>query len=128
MNMREEFILEMRERLLDLQRELIENVGLEREERDLLLQDQEPKDTAEGGQYAYMSRILADLGVADQRRVRQIRAALDAISNQRYGICRRCGREISEERLEAIPSTPFCIECAKFEEKAHDLEGGPESE
>ena len=29
-----------------------------------------------------------------------------------YGTCESCGRTISAERLEALPATPFCIDCA----------------
>lgn len=30
-----------------------------------------------------------------------------------YGSCENCGREISVERLEAIPSARLCIDCKK---------------
>jgi RNA polymerase-binding transcription factor DksA len=29
-----------------------------------------------------------------------------------YGICTRCGEEISPERLEAVPEAPLCKTCA----------------
>lgn len=39
--------------------------------------------------------------------------ALDKMETGRYGICDRCGRDISLERLEAVPWAVFCIECQK---------------
>jgi RNA polymerase-binding protein DksA len=44
--------------------------------------------------------------------LRQIEVALRKIDEGTYGICERCGKEIAAARLQAIPYTPFCIECA----------------
>jgi DnaK suppressor protein len=30
-----------------------------------------------------------------------------------YGMCEKCGKEIKTERLEMIPETKFCSECAR---------------
>ena len=32
-----------------------------------------------------------------------------------YGICEKCGKAISEERLEVKPSATLCIDCAKLQ-------------
>jgi RNA polymerase-binding protein DksA len=45
--------------------------------------------------------------------LRQIDAALKRIDAGTYGICRVCGREIGEERLEAVPWTDLCIDDAR---------------
>jgi RNA polymerase-binding protein DksA len=45
--------------------------------------------------------------------LRQIDEALKRIEAGTYGKCGRCGREISEERLEAIPWTTLCIDCQR---------------
>ena len=45
--------------------------------------------------------------------LRQIDAALKRIDDGTYGICRVCGREIGEERLEAVPWTDLCIDDAR---------------
>lgn len=31
----------------------------------------------------------------------------------KYGICRACGKEIDEKRLEAVPTTKICVSCKK---------------
>jgi RNA polymerase-binding transcription factor DksA len=41
-----------------------------------------------------------------------IEAALDRIANGSYGTCVRCGDPIAEERLDALPATPMCADCA----------------
>lgn len=33
-----------------------------------------------------------------------------------YGLCISCGRRIDDERLEAIPETPYCVRCAESRE------------
>ena len=40
------------------------------------------------------------------------RAALSRIDNGTYGTCAKCGNEISENRLKALPTATLCINCA----------------
>jgi len=42
----------------------------------------------------------------------EIDAALGRIDDSEYGTCQVCGREIADERLEAVPATRFCREHA----------------
>jgi len=46
----------------------------------------------------------------------QIDRAIEAIDRGEYGICRVCGKEISEERLIAVPTTHICVPCKQNEE------------
>jgi DnaK suppressor protein len=32
---------------------------------------------------------------------------------ERFGVCENCGRDIGMERLEVLPATPLCAECAR---------------
>jgi RNA polymerase-binding transcription factor DksA len=56
--------------------------------------------------------VLEQLGHAGEEEIRGIRAALQRIRDGEYGICTRCGAEISSERLDLLPATPFCKTCA----------------
>ncbi|GAB6875869.1 TraR/DksA C4-type zinc finger protein [Thermaerobacter litoralis] len=47
-----------------------------------------------------------------QRALHDIDAALARLEDGTYGYCQRCGRPIPRERLEVLPATPFCVECA----------------
>jgi|SRR4051812_30363819 len=44
--------------------------------------------------------------------------ALRRIDAGTFGRCTECGREIGDERLNALPYTPFCVECARKLEAA----------
>jgi RNA polymerase-binding protein DksA len=47
-----------------------------------------------------------------RRQIEQIDRALGRIAAGTYGKCERCGDAISDERLAALPETPFCLTCA----------------
>ncbi|WP_448510603.1 TraR/DksA family transcriptional regulator [Immundisolibacter sp.] len=59
--------------------------------------------------------LLEDLQIAaldrHVHRVRQVEAALAAIDQGRYGLCRACGVQIGSARLEAEPAAERCIDC-----------------
>jgi RNA polymerase-binding transcription factor DksA len=50
---------------------------------------------------------------AVETRLRQIKDALHKHDAGQYGICENCGREIDIARLEAIPYTALCLNCAE---------------
>ena len=41
-----------------------------------------------------------------------VERALAKLDDGTFGTCESCGKEIGEARLEAMPSTRFCIDCA----------------
>jgi DnaK suppressor protein len=43
--------------------------------------------------------------------LRNVRAALRRIDDGSYGVCLHCEEDISPKRLNAVPWTPFCIQC-----------------
>ena len=56
--------------------------------------------------------VLERLGSAGVKEIAVIDAALARVADGSYGVCARCGDEISAERLAAMPETPFCRACA----------------
>ncbi|MGH3011127.1 MAG: TraR/DksA family transcriptional regulator [Gaiellaceae bacterium] len=44
--------------------------------------------------------------------------ALERIESGTFGSCTRCGKQIDEERLEAIPYATRCIDCQRLAERA----------
>jgi RNA polymerase-binding transcription factor DksA len=56
--------------------------------------------------------VLEGMGNAGLLEIRRIEAALARIEAGEYGICTVCGKPISPERLDALPDTPFCRNCA----------------
>jgi len=64
----------------------------------------------------------ADLGLAEQisRTITDIDRALDRIDEGTYGVCQGCGKAISIERLEAIPSAARCAQCQSAVERGDE--------
>lgn len=56
--------------------------------------------------------VLESLGVEAQTELRSIQAALARIEAGDYGRCQVCGSAISAARLDVLPDTPFCKDCA----------------
>jgi RNA polymerase-binding transcription factor DksA len=56
--------------------------------------------------------VLGDLGAAGAQEIRMIEAALKRIENGSYGVCVRCGDPIGDARLDVVPQTPMCRDCA----------------
>lgn len=48
-----------------------------------------------------------------KNRLDEILKAQEKLKTGHYGICDKCGQEIPEERLLAVPMTSFCINCAE---------------
>lgn len=44
--------------------------------------------------------------------LKKIRQALQRLENGKYEFCSRCGEEIGEQRLRALPEADQCIACA----------------
>jgi RNA polymerase-binding transcription factor DksA len=94
--------------LRDRLREL--TLRLEEIEDDLVEpadQDAEERATEREG-----DEVLESLGQAGVAEMRMIQAALTRIAAGEYGICVSCGEPISKERLDVVPHTPLCRNCA----------------
>lgn len=75
------------------------------------------KDFAEQATQSENDDVLAALEDEAQHMVMQIDAAITRINEGRYGICRLCGTQIPQERLNVAPFADLCISCA--EESSH---------
>lgn len=79
---------------------------------DAELQSHDEKDWEELATAREGDEVLESMGVGSQSEMRAIKAALQRIAAGDYGTCLRCGAPISEARLDLLPFTPFCKECA----------------
>ena len=61
------------------------------------------------------------LNAMDAKRLMQVENALKRISENKYGICLKCGKKIPEDRLRAMPSAVLCIDCKNAEEKRRSV-------
>lgn len=67
------------------------------------------------------------IGASLTDKLEEIDAALERIESGNYGVCQVCGRDIADERLEAVPATRFCRDHADSGRGEPD-EAGPEVE
>lgn len=65
------------------------------------------------------------LRIRDRERklISKIQKALERVENGTFGICEKCGEDISEERLKARPVTTLCIDCKADQENQEKLMG-----
>lgn len=87
---------------------------------ELSVLDNHPGDVSE----SMDASIEESLRKCLEREIQQIQDALKAIEEGCYGQCQECGGTIEENRLEALPHSRLCIDCAKAreEEKYSELE------
>lgn len=50
-----------------------------------------------------------------------VRAALDRIDDEIYGVCLRCEEPIAEKRLKAVPWASYCLGCQETIDRRHFL-------
>lgn len=43
--------------------------------------------------------------------LRAVELALKKLSENKYGVCEKCGRKIDRKRLEAFPTAKYCLAC-----------------
>jgi len=72
-----------------------------------------PVHPADLGTENYEVEVELGLLEKEARILTEIDDALARIDQGTYGICENCHREISRERLEAVPYTRYCIQCAQ---------------
>jgi RNA polymerase-binding protein DksA len=81
--------------------------------------DESPLDNhlAETASVTIDREIDYSIEESETRVLAAIDSALGRIADGTYGRCERCGREIEQERLEAIPYATLCIEDKRRDER-----------
>lgn len=95
--------------------EMIRDIDAEREEIRLTetSSDRSPDpNTAEGGSLAF--EMEKELSILENTRdiLAKVEDALSRIDDGTYGACDVCGDAIPVARLEALPYTKMCVNCA----------------
>ena len=94
------------------------------------------ENTEDEGDLATISHnrdLLCNLHEGSFARLRSIEEAMEALDRGQYGECVRCGKDINEKRLLAVPWATLCIRCQEETEAEHTLSrrvlaGGMEEE
>lgn len=90
-------LAELGERLEEIEDDLEEKADDDFEERAIERENDE---------------VLENLGSAGLAEIRMIQAALARLREGTFGTCVACGEPISSERLDILPHTPRCKDCA----------------
>lgn len=85
----------------NLKAQLIEHGGIEYDE-----------NFADSGQVAAEQGENRALVSQLQETLDDVERALAKLDEGAYGRCERCGKDVGEARLEAMPATRYCIDCA----------------
>lgn len=75
------------------------------------------QDVADKAESSYTKEFLLSLTDAEQQMLFLIDQALKRIAKCEYGICQMCQQEIGRKRLDAVPWTPYCINCQEKKEE-----------
>jgi DnaK suppressor protein len=104
-------ISDIKEQLLTRRREILEQREKNIDswntlhEPEVELEEQAAKEN--------LSRTHEQLERQEKEEIEQIDAALGKLETSGFGICESCGQKISDRRLEALPWTSLCIDCAE---------------
>lgn len=115
--MEKEKLKKYRNLLLKKRNQILERYFKKEDTQKILTeQSAEPRDLEEYALLDITEEVLGQLSDIEIEILKAIDEALERINNGTYGICEVCGKEIEEERLQAIPWTTLCIEHAKERE------------
>jgi RNA polymerase-binding protein DksA len=76
-----------------------------------------PTDMAELGTGNFDQELTLRVLGGEEDALKQIEAAIERIEGGSYGLCETCGERIPKRRLDAIPYTAQCVQCALQQEE-----------
>ena len=76
-----------------------------------------PMHLADIGTEAFEQEMSTSLLTNGRQMQIEVAAALDRLESNTFGKCQQCGEEISEGRLNTLPYTRYCVECAQNAEE-----------
>jgi DnaK suppressor protein len=98
------------------QRELLDSYNRDKAAGNAL-PDDGIQDLADKAASAYSKELNFSLSDGERNLLMQIEEAFVRMRDGAYGTCTNCGTVIGEKRLQAVPWTPFCIDCQELQEK-----------
>ena len=99
---------DLKARLLEERDEVLAEI----EALDKLLQERGDYGFGKGDPAVYQWEFNLAKRERYEERLREIEASLQRLADGEYGVCEGCGGLIEVERLQALPTTSLCIECA----------------
>ncbi|TLS38785.1 TraR/DksA C4-type zinc finger protein [Pseudalkalibacillus caeni] len=122
MPLSQEELKHYKKKLLDLKKDILERNSNEQKQEDSLSEDNELNSVdnhfADLATQLYLREREMTIDDVEQNRLDNINAALDRIREGNYGICIDTGKEISKERLDAMPYASRTIQAQReFDQK-----------
>lgn len=74
---------------------------------------------ADIGTEVFMQDMQNSLTIHEKGKLDEVNSALYKIQNGNYGICESCHQMIDEDRLDILPETSLCNQCAKHQKNLH---------
>lgn len=105
----EKFINEMKKELLRMREDIFSLLQSEKEDLDKL-NSESAFDIIDQASNNFDKEILEKLGSSELKKLEMINKALLRIENGTYGLCLESKQPIPEDRLRAVPYTPYTVE------------------
>ncbi len=115
--MNQKFLNSMKKALQEQRKAIVESLAVQSDDMKNLVKPVESGDEADVAADVIDRALLTAIGTQDAKRLQQIDNALDRIYQGKYGRCIGCGKDIPQARLEALPYTQMCINCASEAER-----------
>jgi RNA polymerase-binding transcription factor DksA len=80
-----------------------------------------PMHLADLGTDTFEQEMSASLLTNARQMQIEVAAALDRCEQGKFGSCEQCGRDIGEGRLQAVPYTRYCVDCAQNAENEGEV-------
>lgn len=109
-------VRQFKERLLQ-QKRALEHSTLSAVEQGRETVTEEAQDTADQAVVSYQKELLFTRGTHDHSQLTLVKNALERLKEGAFGDCVECGNQIGAKRLEALPWTPYCIDCQEKVER-----------
>ncbi len=115
--MEKAFVEKMEQELLKQRNTILASLAAQTEDLKKIVETTDVGDDIDVASDVVDGKMLESLSAQDQNRLRLINNALDRIKQDKYGLCLKCGKEIPQERLEALPYAFMCINCKSIDER-----------
>ncbi len=84
---------------------------------DLSVDSSETPDPVDLAVRNYSKNVMLAVSENDSRQVILINEALTRISDDEYGTCQNCEKDINPKRLDAVPWARYCLNCQELVEQ-----------
>jgi len=106
-------LAEIKEKLIAERELLIEKL----KGNDLSVDDSETPDPVDLAVRNYSKNVMLAVSENESRQLFLINEALERITDDEYGSCQNCEKDINPKRLNAIPWARYCLNCQELQEQ-----------